>query len=88
MRSTQIEASSSHTLLWSLCCPLQREGRNFFGCESFSGVPIEDVDRPGTGGVHFEQRVFNVRMLYIRIRKQMFNCACTMCNYKIISTAV
>ena len=51
-----------HVYLTSLCCPLQREGRNFFGCDSFSGVPIEDVPRQGTGGLHFEQRVFNVCM--------------------------
>ena len=50
-------------LLITLSIPTQREGRNFFGCESFSGVPIEDVPRQGTGGLHFEQRVFGVRVL-------------------------
>ena len=44
----------------TLSNPAQREGRNFFGCESFSGVPIEDVPFQGTGRVHFEQRVFSV----------------------------
>ena len=58
-------------LHWSLRCPPQREGRNFFGCDSFSGVPIEDSPIPGTGGIHFEQRVFNVRML---LCEQMLNC--------------
>ena len=75
MRSTQISSSSSDTLHWSLCCLLQREGRNFFGCDSFSGVPIEDIARQGTGGVHFEQRVFNVRTLYVNRCSMVYHCS-------------
>ena len=42
---------------------MQREGRYFYGCDSFP-IPIEHIASRGTGGAHFEQRVFNVSMLY------------------------
>ena len=54
---------------------MQREGRKFFGCDSLPGIPIEDIARPGTGGAHFEKRVFSVCMHGCEIE------LCTLCSY-------
>lgn len=42
---------------------LVTEGRRYFGCDSLSGIPIEDVPCQGTGATHFEQRVLNNELM-------------------------
>lgn len=37
---------------------LAREVRSHFGCDTLAGALIEDIPIKGTGGTHFEQRVF------------------------------
>ena len=66
--------------------------RAHFGCDSLTGAFLEDLARTGTGGNHFEQRVFNVslhctvwvyRAAYPALAKNLIVCHLWHCVYKL-----
>ena len=39
---------------------IQREAKAHFGCDTLTGILLEDLARPGTGGTHFKRRILHV----------------------------
>jgi leishmanolysin-like peptidase len=62
-RTTFPNGTFSYMVEFFVTPALMREGRKFYGCETFPGVPLEDASRKGTGGSHFEKRVFNNELM-------------------------